>query len=98
MNGKNSNSSTALASTECNCYTNFGVGEFYKDENNCFQGGYYLLLSYDYEKDIKHWAWRAAYFPFYIDNKGFKGACIKTLLDDDIEKLVQINKLDKLLG
>ena len=69
------------------------VGGFYEDKNDSFQGGFYLLLSYDYEKDIECCAWTAAYFPYRLKG-GFKGASIKCLLEEDIEKLVSLGNLD----
>jgi len=70
------------------------VGQFYEDKDKSFQGGHYLLLSYDYEKDIKCCAWKAAFFPFRLKNGGWKGASIKTLLDEDIERLVLLGGLN----
>jgi len=72
------------------------VGDFFQDRNDSFQGGYYLLLSYDYEKDIECYAWKAAYFAVLVEAKGFTGACIKTLLEEDIGRLVSLGNLEKL--
>lgn len=72
-------------------------GDLFHDKNNTYQGGYYLLLSYDFEEQINNWAWVVAYFPTFDPIFGFKGAIIKFLFNGDIEKLVLVNRLAKLL-
>lgn len=77
--------------------TEFKVGDFYEDSKNVFQGGFYLLLSLDYELDIKGYGWRSAYFSFYTEGE-FKGASEKILLDVDIERLVKMGNIRNLLN
>ena len=75
----------------------FVVGQFFEDDNKAFQGGFYLLLS---NQPNSHGIrlWDAAYFPFYsFERDEFKGAAIKQLYDEDIEKLKLIGYLRQFL-